>query len=232
MNWLADIVLVVVAALIIYKCTKMGFFKAVTNFIKLGASIILTALFGKYVSDLLYNKLFYPKVYDWVSGEVNSLAENANNKISDMLTDVPEKFQKLLDTCGVSLDKLKATYIGSDDTAEAINGMSSDIASPFARLLSNVVGYLLLFIAIIITLTIVCYFLNKLITKLPVIKCCNSALGFVFGIACAFLAMCICAYILTAAFGFFKTNSQTIADKSIIYQVFYKIDLLNILKIK
>lgn len=230
MNFVADIILAILAVIIVVRCTKMGCFKAVTNLARIGIAILLTSLFGKSVSNVFYDKLFYPKVSNWVSGELNSIAEGADNSISEMFTNVPEKFQKLLNTAGVSLDKLKDTYLGSDNIDTAVDGMTHDISAPFARLLSNVVGYLTLFLIIIVVLTVAFFFLDKVITKLPFIKQCNRILGFVFGLACAFLVLCISAYILTAIFGFMKVNPQTIANDSILYRLFYKIDLLSLLK--
>ncbi len=230
MNFVVDIILAILAVVIVVRCTKMGCFKAVTNLVKLGVAILLTALFGKSVSNLFYDKLFYPKVSDWVSGELDTIAAGANNSISEMFTNIPENFQKLLNTAGVNIEKLKDTYLGSDNIDTAIDGMTADISTPFARLLSNVVGYLVLFLIIIVILTVVLHFCNKIITKLPFIKSCNKILGFVLGLACGFIVLCVSAYIITAILGFMKVNPQAIADDSIIYRIFYKIDLLNLLK--
>lgn len=230
MNLLADIVMAILAVVIIIRCTKMGCFKAVTNLIKLGLAILLTTAFGKAVSNMFYDRLFYPKVSKWVSGELNTIADNADNSVSKMLTDIPEKFQKLLDTVGVSIDKLKETYLKEENIDTALEGMTHDISSPFAKLLSTVVGYLALFIIIIVIMTIVFYVLNKIINNIPIIKSCNKILGLVFGFACGFLALCICSYVLTAIFSFLKSNPETIANDSIIYKVFYKIDLFSLFK--
>lgn len=198
MNWIFDILLVVIFALIVFVDTKRGFVKAVWGFARAAASVILSLMFGSAVG-LLFNKIF---VLNTVTNTVYAALEpvigltNGSYNISAAF-EGNAGFADLLSRFGVTAESLQAKYGEfANATQDTLREMAEFIAKPIADTLSKLLGVVVIFLISMIALYIVGKVVD-LLAKLPVIKTLNSFLGAVFGAASGFIYIWIICLVLS-----------------------------------
>lgn len=182
-NWIADVILLIVAAFIIWRCTANGFVRGLLRFARTFIAILLAYLLGSTVGAYFYDSFIKEPVYESVYEKVDSLREGAEAELTS--AELAEKFPDFLMTPELQ-QKLESLDQGAENWVASV---SETIATPLATVISNVIAYVLVFIVAFILLSIVIWILNGLVDKIKILGLVNHLLGFVWG---ALLAICLC----------------------------------------
>ena len=94
---------------------------------------------------------------------------------------------------------------------------------------ATLIAYLLVFASVFIVLTVVTFFLNKLF-ELPVLKTANKILGFILGLAVAYVVLCFASAILNVLLSYageqlFGQTNREILDSTLIYKFFNNVNI-------
>lgn len=181
---IADIVLLVIIALIIWRCTANGFIKGLLKSARVLLAFVIAYFLGTPVGKLLYNSLFYKPIHSFVYGKVDGLYQSAKESLTG--EEILEKFPGFLRN-GELAEKLNSI---EGSSGEWVESASESIASPFATVVSNVVAYILVFLVSLILLSIVIKLLDSIVSNVSILDRFNRLLGCVWGILLS-LALCL-----------------------------------------
>lgn len=198
--WLIlDLVLILVIALYAVSGAKKGLIKALCGMGVTIVSLIIALNFYSPLAAYFRSTLIYEQMTENLSGKIEAyINDNADSQsFSELINDAPESLDIILKGFGTSLEDVSAkmdAMIESGETNLAA-GLSDYIVKPAAKMLSNALAIIVMFIASLIVLNIALLLLD-LIFKLPVLNFANKLGGFVAGAAIGLLiSFVVCAVI-------------------------------------
>ena len=227
MHYALDICLLIIIVLTVFMYCRKGLFKTLLGFGKTIISVILAFLFGKTIGELLADNFFNDKITDFVYNSLLKVygEDSSIFDLSQIIEKMPKSILQLTELCGVSIHQIAESY--SNETAattDQLHDIAVNIAFPVSKIISDICGYLIIFIVSYLLLVLVGMLL-EVVTEIPVIRFVNRTLGFLFGCICAFiysrifvlLAKVILICILTVG----KESTITeIIDKTYIFRLF------------
>ena len=226
-NYIIDMAYAVIVLITVVVFVKRGFIESVFKYGKtLFAGVIAYAV-GPVVSKLIYEKYVYNGIYSWVLGKVNALLGSTVDKVDvDTLSEhLPVIVQQF-----IRPEDIKSVYGETVTTIEvSAQSFSSSVSVPLSSVISNMIGYVLVFLAAVLLLSI-CGKLLDFLFKLPVLKTVNSILGLLLGIGAAFLLLSAITYGISVLIGFFGDilSLQTLSENSYMFGFFDKIQFFNL----
>ncbi|MBR4880574.1 MAG: CvpA family protein [Clostridia bacterium] len=175
MNLAIDIILAVVIASCVITGWRKGFVKSMMNMISFVLAGIGAYIFGFIPADYMYTKVFLPKLTSIIENSI--LSDSTGMSLAELFSSKPEFFVDILNRYSTVSD-VESYY--NSGTQLSVTDISSYMASPIARTISNILGFALVFVVLIIVLGIVTVILDK-VCKLPVLKTANKLLGILSG---------------------------------------------------
>lgn len=201
---IVDVVMVAFFAIITLTYTFRGFLKGVIQLFKTLIAFVAAYLFGGRLGNLLCRQFFGERVRNFVFERVNALYAGTVESVN--ADAIAEKLPSFMMT-----EQVKAELAAVEGTGEQlVNSVTDAIATPTANAISNVVGYVLVFLAAAILLSLAAAILTKLVEKITVFKAVNTLLGMLFGALLAFSVLCVFSSAVKALMGEsdFYVNSQ------------------------
>lgn len=187
MNFLLDVLLLLIVVITIVRCTSRGFVKSVVNLVSVVVAFFAANSFTAPVSAWLKENVFSARITASVTATIRSLAARGGEvfDLSRLFADMPDEFASVLARYGANTEQLSAAYgsfsqAGADQAGE----LAGQIAEPVVAGLSDVCGFLLVFVAVMLACLLLGALLD-LIVKLPVLRSANRLLGFLLGLICA-----------------------------------------------
>lgn len=240
-NWIVDIILVSIFVLTVVVCASRGFVKSIWWLLRAVLSLGAAFLFGHNFGSWLMDRFLLEKFTDAARSSLSGIVKESNGSydISELFESMPESFRSLLERFGADASELGSTY-GASANASAgdINSMAADIATPIARVVSEALGYVAVFFAAFLIITIVGWVI-RLIAELPVLRSVNHLLGGIFGVICGFIYLWVICLAISAFVesGIAENESRALrelAEKSYLFRFFCgfsPFDYINISKI-
>ena len=200
MNIFIDIILLALALFILVRAVKRGFVGSVFKLSKILVVLLVTVLLGGIVANIC-SDLF---VSSWFEGTISSqfvetAAQSAEKVTSQSLIDsLPVFFRNV-----ISPDTLNQQFADfSGGVSELAVSLGEAAESAVIGAVSSVIGYVITFVLALILLSLVGWILEKFV-ELPVLKQINKILGFVWGIAYAYIFVSVAVCVI----GFFVDDS-------------------------
>ncbi len=219
MQFVIDILLIVIFGLLVFRGWWRGFMKSVLSLGRLILSLVITILFGSVFAAWIDEKFVNPPVFETVFKKFSEVAAevtaSAEGGINALVEKIPESFRGYLDLESV------------DPTAE-INALveewSHTVADGISKVIATIVGYVLLFVLAFLVLTVVIFIVSK-VAKLPAIKTVDKLLGLLVGIVSGAFAVIFISVILSALLG--VIGQEALVEGSFMLRLFSGIkDLL------
>lgn len=223
MNFVIDIVLILILLGTTLNYFRMGFVKALFSICKFAVSVILAFALSSTVGSIISEKFVYDSVYESVHTKVEGIAGDVNEDLdmSGLVDKLPKSVQSLLASSGQDIDELK-NDLGEDKiTKENIEEFSASVSSRVSSVISNVIAFVIIFIVAMLLLGIVAFILDK-ICKLPGLRQINKTLGIIFGAICGILQVVIACTVITAILNMIGVNSPELSveamnEKTVVY---------------
>lgn len=192
MQLVIDVLLIAVFGLLVSCGWWRGFMKSILSLGRLVLSLVITILFGSPFAGWIDETFINPPVFEAVSKKFSSIAaevtESAEGGIDALVEKIPEAFRGYLDLTTV------------DPTAE-INALveqwSRTVADGISKVISLILGFVLLFVISFILLTVAIFIVNKLV-KLPAIQSVDKILGLVAGVFSGAVTVVVLSILLSA----------------------------------
>ncbi len=183
MEYILDILLILIFGTVIITSMKKGFFKSLFDLCGTLVSIILARVLSEGFATQGYN-LFVKKAAEAYLG--STLGEIGTKdyalQAEEIINSIPEALNGIMNLMNIDkqaiLDKMSEVNLGGDNLLESI---MTNIVEPVGTAVMQFVLFVIFAIALGFVLKIVVKFLNSIIKKLPAIKQFNSVLGAVLG---------------------------------------------------
>lgn len=195
--WLFDIAFLIIAALFILVGCKRGFIQSLIRSAKVILAIVIAYLLGGYMgaffNSAFVGNMVYTPVHDWINNTYGNMAETVDAEV--LLSQIPSF---------AMTDDLKATVLHSVENhsgEEFVNTVSHAIADPLATAISNLLGYVVVFVLALIALGFVAWLLTKLADRLVFLGITNRILGGAWGAITAMVVLLVIASILKTFLG-------------------------------
>ncbi len=193
MNIAIDIILAVIIASCLISGWRKGFINSVMNL----ASFLIAGI-GAYIfyfipADYMYTKIFLPKLTEMIEGSI--LSGGTGMTLTELFNSKPQFFVDILNRYSTVPD-VESYYNSGAELS--VTDISSFMASPLARTISNILGFALIFIVLILILGVLTILLDK-VCKLPVLKTANTLLGIASGAVLGLLFAWLIAAVIGGA---------------------------------
>ncbi len=195
MHILFDILFLAIGGFIIFNCYRRGFLKSVLHSLKTILAFVFAYFFGTMLGSVICEKLVGPPVREWVYGKLEALYASTAGSIDaeSALAEFPS-FLVNDDIC----EKLNGLQ-GSGD--ELLNTMTDSIANPAATVISNILGYIGVFVISLVLLWVAAVILTKIVERITLLDRINKILGAVLGLLIALAVMFAIASVMKLFFG-------------------------------
>ena len=220
MSFVIDLVIILIAVSAVYLGIMRGFVRSVMGF----ASVILAIAAAYFFTAPIAEWLDERVIGAWVSGIVDESltgivrAGTQNLELQKIFADRPEALTAIAEQFGADLDAIAAHYneaLAGSAEDEALSALSSLIASPTASAISTALAALGVFIAALIVLKFVTFFLD-MICRLPILAKLNTFLGLLFGAASAVVLAWVAANLATGIVLAFESFEPGIFNETVI----------------
>ncbi len=207
-----DIITFAICAIIVFIACKRGFVKSFFKFSKVILSILTTYLLRDFAAGIC-EKLF---VKGWFEGTISG------SLVDKVRSEGATSFDSLFDSLGaakgfVPRDELQSTYeaaaLGSAE--DAAFELGTKIEGSLISMLSMIIGCVLMFVISLIVFAILAKILEKVV-KLPALKQLDKFLGFLWGLAYAYVLLGM----LTSISSIFIDPS--LIENTVIFKFFYE----------
>lgn len=227
MMFLLDLLLIIIVAVTVVRCTVRGFVKSVINLVSLVVSFLVARLFTPQLGDWLETNFFAERITDSVKDVIRSLAAKGAEAfdLSRLFANMPADFATMLERYGADVDALTSTYGGMSEAGEASAAeLAASIAAPVVSGVSDVCAFILLFLGAMLICGLVGLLLG-LLMKLPVLRTANRLLGLVLGVVIALILTFLYANAASLLMGYLHTVDPAafaadIMDKTLIVKYF------------
>ncbi len=197
MHLTLDILLIFVFAMLVFRGWRRGLFRTVCSVGRLILSLTVTFLFGsafgRWLDGRMINARVYASVSETFSNAAADVTATAEGGVEALVERIPESFRGYLDL--TAIDPAAGIH-------ELTEQWSRTVADSISRVISSVLGHLLLFALAFIALTALIFLVGGLV-RLPVIRTVDRLLGLALGAVSGMLAVFFISVILGAFLGAF-----------------------------
>ncbi len=213
MNFVIDIILLLILGISIFRCYKDGFIKSLFSFCKFAVSLILAFALASTVGAAISENIVYDPTYEMVHSKVESVADGLGEKAeaSELLAKLPDSLTNMIEEEGEN--KLI--------TDEVISDIAENIAKPLSTVISNVAAFIIIFIASMLLLWLAMIILDKFFT-LPILHQFNKLFGIILGSVSGVIKVVVACAVITGVLNLLCVNSPELSpevmnEKTIIY---------------
>ncbi|MBO4322823.1 MAG: CvpA family protein [Clostridia bacterium] len=233
MNFILDLVLILLFALIVFVYIKRGFLRSVIRVIEIAAAGVAAYFFGGKVADL-YAK---SAIAQSISGSVktgleklltnNGTAEKPVFDLSSLFSSMPEKFRNMIEVSGISEESLSESFGGlKEATAIDLSSLADKIAGPLTNTVCKVLGYVTVFVVALIIFMILGWLICQVV-ELPGLKKLDGTLGGILGVFIGTVyvgVICLIIGLLVEKqlLGDYNSSVKTLAENSFLLRLFCK----------
>lgn len=189
MSLFLDISLLVIILGTVLSCWFKGFIRSIFGLAKSLLCMIMAYLFGPTVSAWIAERWIGDRVTHFVHERLLSMFDAGAEQydLTQVQGNLPSWLNSLLGRMGLDVSSLAgdlANQTGAD--ADGLWQLSTSLAQPVTNLLSDLIGYAIVFFIAMLLFSIISAVLVK-IADLPVLRKIDRTLGLVLGIACALI---------------------------------------------
>lgn len=236
MSIVMDIILIVIAALIIFRCWRNGLVKSVIGIVCDVVALVVAYTLTPRLADWMCNTVFLDRISSGIDATVRSAAEGAGGvDVGKFVTSIPDTLAGTLSKYGIGDDALKE-FIRKDvhETGEgAVKAVSDFIAKPTSQIISNAISFILIFVVALVLLRLVSLLIVKLF-KAPIIKTADRTAGLILGVVNALFIVWVLSLAIsvgTRALGsYIPSWFANTTENSIILKFFSRNNPVTVLK--
>ena len=205
-HFLLDFAFLLVFALFILLYAKRGLIKSAIHFFKTLLAIVAAYLFGGKLGALLCNGFVGNGVRGFVYDKIQAMYASAAGNLS--AEEILQAFPSFLRT-----ESVRAALAAGEGSGEmAVQSATDAISTPIASAISNVLGYIGVFLIALAVLWIVAAILTKIVEKITILDLVNTILGGVFGFVMALVIL----FAVASVIKLFWAQSPLYADSLLV----------------
>lgn len=205
MNYIIDIVLVLLIALIAFLSSKRGFVMTVFDLFSGVASVVIAKFAAPHAAAFVYDKVAKEIVMKFLEEKYNAVGAAMTDAVSSVFGFLPEGIYAFAEKTGM----LDASSLSQDVLSKitTVAELEAKIARPVVTAVINIVCFALIAFVAVIVLKVLGKLLSGIISKIKIIGKFNSLLGGITGVLKGVVYVFIIAVILCIV----SFSSETIA---------------------
>lgn len=218
MNILIDGIIIAIFVCCCIWGYKSGLVKMTVNLLKNIIAIVIASVFASRVGAFLYDTVLksfletkaVDKIAGWLGVDPGSTID-----VRPLLDSKHSEFTKFLERLGFKLEQVGDKY--SEIGGEAENAgevLVEYLMKPLGTALSNVIAFILIFIASVLVIKLIGFIVNKIVS-LPVLNITNKLLGLVLGAALGVVFVFIFVAIVDTVIPLISINGEHFTAASI-----------------
>lgn len=223
MEYIVDIIILVIFAAIVISSIRKGFFKSL---FELAGTLISLAI------SRALSEGFAPQVFDtFIKKGAEAYLANALGDVGtkdyvlqaqETLNSIPEALNGIMSLMGIDkqmlLEKVQNADLGG---ANLVESLMSSVVGPVATAVVQFVLFVILAVVVGFVLKIVVKLLDGVIKKLPAVKQLNTGLGAVFGVLRGIIVVAIISMLISIIASFIGNETFIeVVNNSIIVDTF------------
>ena len=224
MEYLLDIIFIVVAVILIVTGAKKGFVKALLDGLSTIISGVIAYMFSKPVAEFLYTSFIRDFFKSRFTNVLTGSSENfdgISERINVLVNELPEGAINLATKFGFNINAETTAIIqnGANDTESLVEAVMINIADSVLLTLTEAVSLVALFIIVSILLTLVIRLLSDIIKKIPLVKETDKIAGGILGLVKAVVIVFVVSTVLFFIAG--SSNNEdlvTVVNSSKIFE--------------
>lgn len=212
-----DIVIATICLIVVIRNALRGFIKSFVMLMKSVLAVFLAYVFNAPLANLLSDRVFLEISKSWVKDLMLSTEKPGSGyALYEIFDGIPKWFTKVTISTGMD-SKVVEHYFVQENYAsiDKVNEFTDLFGSALSFLISTIVAFLIIFIALEIILACIGALLNKL-GKLPVWKTVNALLGALIGVIISAVIAWLISMAIIYVFQFGANYYPTIFDRKYI----------------
>lgn len=223
MNYILDLIVILVIALFVLITYKKGFVKSFLSIASLILTILIISSFGEPLAELSYDTFIASSIKKTVVSNVEATNAATEEMTESIWQSIPALIRNNSEKAGVTKNSLDKMIIGISSPEQIAENVSTNVVRPMA------VSFLVIIIDVVLFVILMFIFrvLSKLVCtlfKAPVLKQANKLFGVVLGaikgVAVAILVCSIISYIVTVSNNEFLIFNSTAIESSLLFKNF------------
>lgn len=208
MQYIIDIALVAIFALIVVTSAKKGFF---LTLFELGAYLVSTIcakVISASIAPTIFENFFSGAIKERITENLGSVAQaDYSAKAAEVINSIPKQFDGLMQIIGIDKARIADQVSNTGLSGEKfIQNVMNTVISPAATAVLRVLIFIVISLVLSVVLRIIVKALNKVIKKLPLIGNINSGLGAVIGIIKGLLVVVLVALVVIGVSSFITSQ--------------------------
>ncbi|MBO5934936.1 MAG: CvpA family protein [Clostridia bacterium] len=194
MNYIIDIILVLLIALIAFLGSKRGFILTVFDLFSGIASVVIAKLTAPYAADFIYDKIAKETVIAFLEEKYNAVGNAMTDAASSVFGFLPDGIYAFASKTGLLDPSAMAQDVLSKITTVA--EIESNIVKPVVTAVINIICFAVIAFAGAVILKIVGKLISDILSKIKIIEKFNALLGGVAGVLKGVIYVFVIAVIL------------------------------------
>lgn len=206
-QYILDIIFGVILLITVIQCAKRGLFKTVMRFARVILAAIFAYLFGSRVAVFLSDGFLGKRIDSAVYNKVEGIYQKATESFDA---------QKILSAFPRFLlpESMREQIANMEESGEELVVSASEtLSDALTKIVSNISGYILVFIASLILLAILTMIISAIFNRLEILGRMDHFLGAVFGLGVAWVILTILSSLLKFFFSGTDFYTQSHAVK-------------------
>ena len=233
MNWVIDLIVLVLVFLIVFAAYKKGFLRSVLSLGGFLIASVFSFVFGKMIAEGIFDSMVRPWLTSMVESEV--VAGTNNNltaAVDNMYQNLPGYLSGPLDFLFGSKEQvLSNIQTAMNENSAGLTDSIVGLLKPMMVVLISILTVLILFLLCMFALRVIDKMLIQ-VRRLPVIGTFDGLLGGIVGIFQAVLWMVILVFLVKAVI-LLTSNGLTwlndeVVDSTILFKWMYHLDVTKI----
>lgn len=213
MQYIVDILLLAVFALMIFLGVRKGLFGTLFEL----AAYVVSVLTARFASESLTGVIYENYIKTPIKAELTSSLKNVTGKeiaekVQSFADSIPTQLDSIMKLIGIDKQQLVSSVTSNADTSgkKLVSVIMNKVVEPVSTAVIQTLLFIAFVVVLVIVLRLIIRSLDTVIKKLPVIGKANGALGGLFGAVKGLFAVTICAMIIGGLAGL--TKSEKIVD--------------------
>lgn len=225
MEYIVDIIIVLIFGVIVISSMKKGFFKSLFELAGTLISLVISRLLSESFAPVVFDSFMSKAAQSYLEKALGDVGtKDYALQAQETLNSIPEALNGIMSLMGIDkqviLEKIQSADLGGNNMVESL---MSNVVEPMGTAIVQFILFAVLAVVVGFVLKFVVRLLDGIIKKLPVIKKLNTTLGAVFGVLRGIIIVAIISMLIGIVASFIGNEEFIeIVNNSVIVDTFQK----------
>ncbi|MGN1419685.1 MAG: CvpA family protein [Acutalibacteraceae bacterium] len=220
MQYIIDIILVAIFAVIVFFAAKKGFFLTLFELAAYIISTVAAKVFSASFAPTVFENYFSSPIRKSIAEQIGDIADkDISKEIEASFDKIPEQLNGILQFIGIDKESIMSQVSDSDFSGKnVLDNIMDKVVSPIAVAVIQTILFIIIVVVLTFVLRLIIKLLDRFIKKLPAINRVNTGLGAALGAIKGLIVVCLLALIIGSFAGITKSQAfvESVNDSLII----------------